>query len=105
MKCLGVNALGGLSASVIVNMLRACWLIERALALISPGTGYGGIMIGSGVTSMVEYVLWASTRVDLCFSCGVPTTVGIFWDGILDCRYFPGGVVTHLASLRAFCVD
>ncbi len=57
MKCLGVNALGGFSASFIVNILRACWLIKQALAFIPPGTGYGGIIIGPGVPSTVGYVL------------------------------------------------
>ncbi len=81
-KCLGVNALGGLIASFIVNILRACWLIKQALALIPPGTGYGGIIIRPGVPSTVGYVLWVSMHVDLCFSCGVPTSVGIIWGDI-----------------------
>ncbi len=76
-----MNALGGLSASFIDNILRACWLIKRALALIPPGMGYGGIIIGPGVNSMVGYVVQVSTRVDLCFSCGMPKSVGIIWGG------------------------
>ncbi len=69
MKCLGVNAFGGLSASFIVNILRACWLIKRALALIPPRTGYGGIIIGPGVNSTVGYVRWVSARVDSHVAC------------------------------------
>jgi hypothetical protein len=77
-----VNALSGLSASFIVNILRVCWLIKCALALIPPGTGYGRIIIGPRVNSTVGCVLWVSTRVDLCFSCGLPTSVGIICNGI-----------------------
>ncbi len=91
-----MNALCGLSASFIINILRACLLIKRTLALIPPGTGYGGISIGPGVNSMVRCVLWVSLRVSLHSSCGVPTSVGIIWGGTRVIAGMSPGVLLHV---------
>ncbi len=103
-KCLGVNALGGLSASFIINILRACCLIKCALALIPSGTGYGGIIIGpefySRVCLLGEYACQPSLfmwRVDICGN-------NLGWHSC-DCGYVSEGVVMRLALMCAFCVD
>ncbi len=45
-----MNVAGGCSASLLVIAMSACWLTNRALALIPPGTGTGGrIIVGDAV--------------------------------------------------------
>ena len=93
MMWLGVKAVSGLIASFIVNAFSACWLINLALPLIPPGTGYGGITVGRGCG--------VSKRV------GHPASVsGTFlvlgastWKILFDCRYNTRGVVFCLTMM------
>ncbi len=91
-----MNAFGGLRASLIINILSACWLIKHALALIPPGTGYGGIIIGPGVNPTMGYVLWVSTHVNHCFSWGMLTSVGIILGGTHVIAGMSPGVLIHV---------
>ncbi len=58
-----------LIASRIVIAFSACWLINLALARIL-GTGEGGIIIGPGVTFIVESVVCVRTLVDCLLGPG-----------------------------------
>jgi hypothetical protein len=50
MKCPGLNVTGGCSAYLVIITMSACWLTNRVLALIPPGTRTGGrIIIGDTV--------------------------------------------------------
>jgi len=71
MKCFGVKAPGVLIPLRIDIAFSACWLINLALTLIL-GTGYGGINIGPGMNSIVQYIVCVRTRVYVCNVTGIP---------------------------------